>query len=67
MTTVASEIEQKAQAAKRAARKLATLSTEVKNAALTGLADALLEPVIDRRQRHVAVHTAQRQGDQVVR
>ena len=32
MTTVASEIEQKAQAAKAAARKLATLSTEVKNA-----------------------------------
>ena len=43
MTTVASEIEQKAQAAKAAARKLATLSTEVKNAALNGLADALLE------------------------
>jgi glutamate-5-semialdehyde dehydrogenase len=42
MTAVASEIEQKAQAAKRAARRLATTSTTVKNAALTGLADALL-------------------------
>jgi glutamate-5-semialdehyde dehydrogenase len=43
MTTVASEIEQKAQAAKAAARKLATLSSEVKNRALTALADALVE------------------------
>jgi glutamate-5-semialdehyde dehydrogenase len=42
MTTVASEIEQKAQAAKRAARRLATISTAVKNQALTGLADALV-------------------------
>jgi glutamate-5-semialdehyde dehydrogenase len=42
MTAVASEIELKAQAAKRAARKLATASTEVKNAALNGLADALI-------------------------
>ena len=41
MTAVASEIEQKAQAAKRAARRLATTSTTVKNAALNGLADAL--------------------------
>ncbi len=41
MTTVASEIEQKAQAAKRAARRLATISTAVKNQALNGLADAL--------------------------
>ena len=42
MTAVASEIEQKAQAAKRAARRLATTSTTVKNAALNGLAQALL-------------------------
>lgn len=42
MTTVASEIEQKAQAAKRAARRLATISTAVKNQALNGLADALV-------------------------
>jgi glutamate-5-semialdehyde dehydrogenase len=42
MTAVASEIELKAQQAKRAARKLATASTEVKNAALNGLADALI-------------------------
>ncbi len=42
MTAVASEIEQKAQAAKRAARRLATTSTTVKNAALNGLADALV-------------------------
>lgn len=42
MTTVASEIDQKAREAKRAARTLATISTEVKNAALDGLADALL-------------------------
>jgi glutamate-5-semialdehyde dehydrogenase len=42
MTAVASEIELKAQQAKRAARKLSTASTEVKNAALNGLADALI-------------------------
>ncbi len=41
MTTTASEIEQKAHDARRAARKLATTSTEVKNAALNGLAAAL--------------------------
>ncbi len=41
MTTIASETEQKAHAAKRAARRLATTSTTVKNAALNGLADAL--------------------------
>ena len=41
MTTVASEIEQRARAAKQAARRLATASTKVKNAALTGLAGAL--------------------------
>src|SRR5688572_27461862 len=43
MTTVASEIETKAREAKRAARKLATLSSEAKNAALNALADALSE------------------------
>jgi glutamate-5-semialdehyde dehydrogenase len=42
MTAVASEIETKAREAKRAGRKLATASTEAKNAALNGLADALL-------------------------
>jgi glutamate-5-semialdehyde dehydrogenase len=42
MTTTISEIEQKAQGAKAAARKLATTSAEAKNAALNGLADALL-------------------------
>jgi glutamate-5-semialdehyde dehydrogenase len=42
MTTTASEIEVKAREAKAAARKLATLSTQVKNAALNGLADALM-------------------------
>lgn len=41
MTTTASEIEQKAREAKLAARRLATLSTQVKNAALNALADAL--------------------------
>ena len=41
MTTTASEIELKAREAKQAARKLATLSTQVKNAALNALADAL--------------------------
>ncbi|MHB8376350.1 MAG: glutamate-5-semialdehyde dehydrogenase [Dehalococcoidia bacterium] len=41
MTTTASEIEQKAREAKAAARTLATLSTEVKDAALNALADAL--------------------------
>jgi glutamate-5-semialdehyde dehydrogenase len=42
MTTTASEIEIKAREAKAAARKLATLSTQVKNAALNGLADTLM-------------------------
>ncbi len=42
MTITASEIEQKAREAKQAARKLATLSSAVKNAALTALADALI-------------------------
>ena len=41
MTATASEVELKAQSAKRAARRLATLSTEVKNAALNALAEAL--------------------------
>ena len=41
MTATASEIEEKARAAKLAARKLATLPTQAKNAALTALADAL--------------------------
>jgi glutamate-5-semialdehyde dehydrogenase len=42
MTTTASEIEQKAREAKLAARRLATASTTVKNAALNALADALI-------------------------
>jgi glutamate-5-semialdehyde dehydrogenase len=42
MTTTISEIAQKAQDAKLAARRLATLSTETKNAALNGLAEALV-------------------------
>jgi len=42
MTTTASEIEQKARDAKQAARRLATLSTQVKNAALRALADDLV-------------------------
>jgi glutamate-5-semialdehyde dehydrogenase len=42
MTTVASEIEQKAREAKLAARKLAAVSSEAKNAALNALADALV-------------------------
>ena len=41
MTTTASEIEQKASEAKRAARRLATLSSREKDAALNGLAEAL--------------------------
>src|SRR5258706_2629548 len=41
MTTTVTEIEEKARAAKAAARKLATLSTEVKNQALNAVADAL--------------------------
>jgi len=41
MTTTASEIEVKAQEAKRAARTLATVSSEAKNAALNALAAAL--------------------------
>jgi glutamate-5-semialdehyde dehydrogenase len=42
MTVTTSEIELKAQAAKRAARRLATASSEVKNLALGLLADGLL-------------------------
>ncbi len=42
MTTTTSEIELKAREAKAAARRLATLSSEVKNTALNGLAAALL-------------------------
>ncbi len=42
MTTTASEIEQRAREAKAAARRLATLSTEVKNDALGRLAAALI-------------------------
>ncbi len=41
MTTTANELEVKGRAAKQAARKLATLSTEVKNAALLAIAEAL--------------------------
>lgn len=42
MTATASEVEQKAREAKRAARRLAIASTDVKNAALNALADALV-------------------------
>lgn len=42
MTTTASEIEQKAREAKLAARRLATISTDVKSGALLALADALV-------------------------
>jgi glutamate-5-semialdehyde dehydrogenase len=42
MTTTVSEIELKAREAKQAARRLATLTSEVKNAALNGLAAALV-------------------------
>ncbi len=41
MTTTTSEIEQKAREAKAAARRLSTLSSEIKNNALNALADAL--------------------------
>ncbi|HZP56912.1 MAG TPA: glutamate-5-semialdehyde dehydrogenase [Dehalococcoidia bacterium] len=41
MTTTASEIESKAREAKAASRRLATLSTDVKDAALNALANAL--------------------------
>ncbi len=42
MTITASEVELKAQAAKRAARRLATVSSQVKNDALNRLADGLV-------------------------
>lgn len=45
MTTTASEIELKAREAKQAARRLATLSSEVKNAAYKTLASSC----VDRR------------------
>ena len=41
MTTTASEVESKARAAKLAARRLATASSDAKNLALNNLADAL--------------------------
>ena len=41
MTTTVSEIEEKAREAKQAARRIATISTEVKNRALSNLAEAL--------------------------
>ena len=43
MTTTASELQTKGQAAKQAARQLAHVSTEVKNQALFAIADALIE------------------------
>jgi glutamate-5-semialdehyde dehydrogenase len=43
MTTTANELQTKGQAAKQAGRELARTSTEVKNRALTAIADALLE------------------------
>jgi len=43
MTITASEVELKAQSAKRAARRLATASSDVKNAALRHLAEGLIE------------------------
>jgi glutamate-5-semialdehyde dehydrogenase len=54
MTTTASELQTKGQAAKRAARELARTSTEVKNAALLAIADALEERVdeIIRANQH---------------
>ncbi len=42
MSTIASEVQTKGQAARQAARRLARLSTEVKNRALHGIAEALL-------------------------
>ncbi|MEO8458597.1 MAG: glutamate-5-semialdehyde dehydrogenase, partial [Chloroflexota bacterium] len=42
MTTTASELQTKGQAARRAARQLARLSTATKNAALNAIADALV-------------------------
>lgn len=54
MTTTASELQTKGQAAKKAARQLARASTEVKNAALLTVADALEERVeeIIRANQH---------------
>jgi len=43
VTTTASELQTKGQAAKQAARQLARVSTEVKNQALFAIADALIE------------------------
>jgi glutamate-5-semialdehyde dehydrogenase len=43
MTTTASELQTKGQAARRAARELARTSTEVKNRALHAIADSLLD------------------------
>jgi glutamate-5-semialdehyde dehydrogenase len=57
MTITATEIELKAQAAKRAARRLATASSEAKNAALNALADGLTarqSEILDANARDVA-------------
>ena len=43
MTTTANELQVKGEAARRAARELARTSTDIKNAALHAIADALLE------------------------
>jgi glutamate-5-semialdehyde dehydrogenase len=57
MTTTASELQTKGQAAKRAARQLARASTAVKNAALNAIADGLLaraESIIEANAIDVA-------------
>ena len=43
MTTTANELQTKGDAARRAARELARTSTDVKNRALEGIADSLLD------------------------
>src|SRR3990172_2640299 len=47
MTTIASELQTKGEAARRAARELARASTDVKNRALLAIADALLDRAND--------------------
>jgi glutamate-5-semialdehyde dehydrogenase len=60
MTTTASELQTKGQAARRAARQLARLSTATKNAALNAIADGLIartDEIVDANEIDVAAAT----------
>lgn len=69
MTTTASELQTKGQAARQAARQLARVSTEVKNRALLGVADALIEradEILPANERDVAAGRESGLSDAVI-